>query len=88
MMMIIKNNNNKNSNNNIYNNNNNNNNNNNIIITINFRDQEILGSCPAEDSLISWEEGSSLVLNGNPSRDGVSIKTLVWRHVKPNPQLL
>ena len=84
MMMIIKNNNNKNSNNNIYNNNNNNN----IIITINLRDQEILGSCPAEDSLISWEEGSSLVLNGNPSRDGVSIKALVWRHVKPNPQLL
>ena len=25
---------------------------------------------------------------GNPSRDGVSIKILVWRHLKPNPQLL
>ena len=31
--------------------------------------------------------GSSLALVGNPSRDGVSIKILVWRHVKPNPQL-
>ena len=33
-------------------------------------------------------EGSSLALVGNPSRDGVSIKILVWRHLKPNPQLL
>ena len=39
-------------------------------------------------SLISWGEGSSLALVGNPSRDGVSIKILVWRHLKPNPQLL
>ena len=39
------------------------------------------------DSLISWGEGSSLALVGNPSRDGVSIKILVWRHLKPNPQL-
>ena len=29
------------------------------------------------DSLISWEERSFLALVGNPSRDGVSIKTLV-----------
>ena len=40
------------------------------------------------DSFISWGEGSSLALAGNPSRDGVSIKILVWRHLKPNPQLL
>ena len=33
-------------------------------------------------------EGSSSVLVGNPSRDGVSIKTLVWRHLKPSPHLL
>ena len=38
------------------------------------------------DSLISWGEGSSLALVGNPSRDGVSIKMLVWRHLKPKPQ--
>ena len=29
-----------------------------------------------------------LTLDGNPSRDGVSIKILVWRQLKPNPQLL
>ena len=29
-----------------------------------------------------------IALVGNPFRDGVSIKILVWRHVKPNPQLL
>ena len=40
------------------------------------------------DSLISWGERSSLALVGNPSRDGVSIKILVWRHLKPNPQFL
>ena len=40
------------------------------------------------DSLISWGEGSTLALVANPSRDGVSIKILVWRHLKPNPQLL
>ena len=39
-------------------------------------------------SLISWGEGSSLALVGNPSRDRVSIKILVSRHLKPNPQLL
>ena len=54
----------------------------------NPRDQEILGWCPAGDSLISWGEISPLALVGNPSRDGVSIKILVWRHLKPNPQLL
>ena len=37
---------------------------------------------------ISWGDGPSLALVGNPSRDGVSIKILVWRHLKPNPQLL
>ena len=31
-----------------------------------------MGWCPAEDSLISWGEGSSLALVGNPSGDGVS----------------
>ena len=40
------------------------------------------------DSLISWGEGSSSALVGNPSRDGVSIKILVWRHLKTIPQLL
>ena len=40
------------------------------------------------DSLISWGERSSLALVGNPSRDGVSIKILLWRHLKLNPQLL
>ena len=30
--------------------------------------------------------GKALV--DNPSRDGVSIKILVWRYLKPNPQLL
>ena len=40
------------------------------------------------DSLIPWGEGSSLALVGNPFRDGVSIKILVQRHLKPNPQLL
>ena len=42
----------------------------------------------AGHSLISWGDGSSLSLIGTPSRDGVSIKILVWRHLKPNPQLL
>ena len=69
----------RNNNNNNNNGNNNNNNNNN---------QETLGWCPAGDSLISWEEGSSLALVDNPIRDGVSTKILVWRHLKPNPQLL
>ena len=62
------------------NNNKNNNNNNN-----NFPPRP---GNPAGDSLISWGEGSSLTLVGNPSRDGVSIKILVRRHLKPNPQLL
>ena len=59
-----------------------------IIIIITPRDQEILGWCPAGHSLISWGEGSFLALVGNPSRDGVLIKILVWRHLKPNSQLL
>ena len=41
----------------------------------------------AGDSLISWGEGSSLALVGNPSRDGVSIKILVWRHLKTHPSV-
>ena len=32
--------------------------------------------------------GILLVLVGNPSRDCVSAKILVRRHLKPNPQLL
>ena len=36
-----------------------------------------LGSGNTGDSLVSWGEGSSLALVGNPSRDGVSIKILV-----------
>ena len=75
-------------NNNNNNNDNNNDNNNNNNKNNSSRDQEILGLCPGGDSLISWGEGSSLALAGNPSRDGVSIKILVWRHLKPNPQLL
>ena len=41
-----------------------------------------------EDNLVPWREGSSLALVGHPSRDGVSMKILVWRHLKPSPQLL
>ena len=52
-----------------------------IIIIIISWDQEILGWCPVGDSLISWGEESSLALAGNPLRDGVSIKILVWRHL-------
>ena len=59
-----------------------------IIIIILGKYWEILGCCPAGDSLISWGEGFSLALVGNPSRDDVSIKILVWRYLKPNPQLL
>ena len=59
-----------------------------IIIIINPRDQEILGWCPAGHSLISWGKGFSLALVGNPSRDGVSIKILLWRHLKLSPQFL
>ena len=59
-----------------------------IIIIINPRDQEILGWCPAGHTLISWGKGSSLALVGNPSRDGVSIKILLWRHLKLSPQFL
>ena len=59
-----------------------------IIIIIITRDQEIQGWCLAGDRLISWGEGSSLALVDNPSRDSVSIKILVQRHLKPNPQLL
>ena len=59
-----------------------------IIIIMIPGEQKILGSCSAGHSLISWVEGSSLALVGNPSRDRVSIKILVWRHLKPNPPLL
>ena len=38
-----------------------------IIIIITSPDEEILGWCPAGDSLISWGERSSLTLMGNPS---------------------
>ena len=40
------------------------------------------------DSLISWGEGSPLALVGNPSRDGVLIKLLVWRHLKTQPSVI
>ena len=58
-----------------------------IIIIISPRPGNT-GFIPVGDSLISWGEGSFLVLVGNPSREGVSIKILVWTHLKPNPQLL
>ena len=81
--------NNNNNNNNINNKNNNNDkNNNNNNNNNNSPRPGITGLMSSGDSLISWGEGSSLALVGNPSRDGVSIKTLVWRHLKPNPQLL
>ena len=64
------------------NNNNDNNNNNNIPETRKYWIDV------QRESLISWGEGSSLALVNNPSRHGVSIKILVWRHLKPNPQLL
>ena len=54
-----------------------------IIIII-----KIMDWCPAGNSLVSWGEGTSLALVGNPSGDGVLIKILVWRHLKVNPQLL
>ena len=68
----------------IINDNNNDNNDNNYLETRKYW----VDVCPGGDSLISQGEGSSLALVGNPSRDGVSIKILVWSHVKPNPQLL
>ena len=51
------------------------------IIMVSPRDQEYWVD-------VQRGEGSSLDLVGNPSRDGASIKTLVWSHLKPNPQLL
>ena len=56
-----------------------------IIITIispglDPRDHEILGWCRARDSLISWGGRTSLALVGNPSRDGASMKIMIWRH--------
>ena len=35
--------------------------------------------------VLSHGGGSSLALVGNPSRNVVSIKILVWRYLKPNP---
>ena len=40
------------------------------------------------DSLISWGEGSSLALVGNPTGDGASIKILVWGYFQPTPQFM
>ena len=37
---------------------------------------------------MSCGEGSSLALVGNPSRDGVSIKILVWRYFETIPQFM
>ena len=60
-----------------------------IIITIKFPEtRKYWFDVQKGISLISWGEGSSLALVGNLSRDGVSIKILVWRHLKSNPQLL
>ena len=53
-----------------------------IMIIIIIRPENI-GLMSSGYNLISWEEGSSLALVGNRSRDGVSIKTLVWRHLNP-----
>ena len=68
----------------INNNNDNNNNNNNNDSNNSLR----RGNTGLMSSFISWGEGSSLALVGSPSRDGVSIKILVWRHLKLDPQLL
>ena len=46
------------------------------------------GLMPTGESLISWRGGPSLALVGNPSRDGLMIKKLVWRPLKPSPPLL
>ena len=65
-----------NNNNNVKNNNNNNNNNN---LPKNRKHY------PAGGSLISKDKGSSLVLVGNPSKDGGSIKIMVWKHFRLTP---
>ena len=59
-----------------------------VLYYYNFPETRKHYSCPAGDSLISLGEESSLALVCNPSRDSVSIKILVWRHLKPNSQLL
>ena len=46
------------------------------------------GLMSSGESLISWRGGPSLALVGNPSRDGLMIKKLVWRPLKPSPPLL
>ena len=76
---------NNNNNNNNNNSNNNNNNNNNIRNNNNNNSPRPGNTGPAGHSLISWGEGSSLALVGNPSRDGASIKILVWNL---NPTLI
>ena len=78
VIIIINNNNDDNNNSNNSNNNNNN----------NSSRPGNTGLMSRGDSLILWEEGFSLAFVGNPSRDGVSINLLVWRNLKPNPQLL
>ena len=35
-----------------------------------------------------WVDVQQGIVFGNPSRDGVSIKILVWRHFKPTPQFM
>ena len=66
----------------INNNNNNNNNNNTFPETRKYWVDVQQGISKLGISLMS------LALVGNPSRDGVSTKILVWRHLKPNTQLL
>ena len=75
------NNNNKNNNNNDNNNNNNNNNNDNNNNNNNNNNNRI--------NWIHVQRG--IVLSHgvkDPSRDGVSIKILVWRHLKPTPHFM
>ena len=46
------------------------------------------GLMSSGESLIPWRGGPSLALVGNTSRDGLMIKKLVWRPLKPSPPLL
>ena len=59
-----------------------------IIIMIIYPRPGNTGLMPVGHSLISWGEGSSLALVGNPSRDGVLIKILVCRHFKLTLQFM
>ena len=56
-----------------------------MIISPRLGNTELMSS---GDILIAWVEGSSLALVSSPSRDGVSIKILALRHLKPIPQFI